>query len=221
MPPPRQYPGLGTPIEASSMFPFDVGPGTRAAGMEMLKREMSGMPSRIPTPMQVLMGMPQLPSAEQQMAEARQRTEQAYYSVPKPEVATSTAEQEGNALQDYGARAPLGGASGVANPVGTDAEMMAMALGGPMRAMLPSLIRGGVNAMFGSPDSSVVAMERERQASQIGQPTLETMAPVPGEKRYNYPTVKVIPPNNPIYPMPAVPNPMDTMRMPTMPFDFR
>jgi hypothetical protein len=80
VPPPRQYPGLGTPIDSG--LPFDVSPGTRRAGMEMLQKQMQESPGHIPSIGEVLFGMTPDPSLEERMAAQRGKVEEVYYGAP-------------------------------------------------------------------------------------------------------------------------------------------
>jgi hypothetical protein len=82
----RMYPGLGTPIETG--LPFDVGPGTRQAGMDVLRRQMAPAPGALPSgmlgPLMDIWRYGSIlgPNLQQKMAEQRDKMAQDYYSVP-------------------------------------------------------------------------------------------------------------------------------------------
>jgi hypothetical protein len=82
----RMYPGLGTPIESG--LPFDVGPGTRQAGMDVLRQQMAPAPGALPSgvmgPLMDIWRYGSIlgPNLQQKMAEQRTKMTQDYYSVP-------------------------------------------------------------------------------------------------------------------------------------------
>jgi|SRR5215813_360044 len=214
MPPPQLYPGLGTPIDPG--LPFDVSPGTRAAGYEQLRQEMTGDVRRIPTLGQVLFGMPPLPGSPEAMSEQTKKMEQDYYSVPTDTGPNITPEIMAYNIQAMRKPNRLGPeASGRAIPTTpTDEQVRQVGLfrlanvlfpwfnpktktlGGPPTRSERSLPTFGMTPGGGPQKQMAGQVSREDESEA---PTLETMVPQFGLKGMETPPQMPVGPGR--YPM--------------------